>query len=273
MRKRNIYSTFIAKIKTWTAGENPCSQAEILRLLQFCVEQGIRSFKHIKNVGNHNNDLNFGTALSESGLDRRNLQIISEYFVSAEEEFSKAKILEYVDETLLNLKTDYLDLLLLKHNEFFSEEIYEALEQLIQQGKVREYGVVSTKPDAFFEKENQPQVVEMDFSIYNYDNWKNHVLKLKDTTVDIFMEDFTAEFFKNENEQMMEIDKNLSHLLLKYNANKFQVLLAWILHEYMELHLVIDVSDEVLITKTTDVPGILLDDGDFYSLKKLITNL
>lgn len=64
---------------------------------------------------------------------------------------SKSYILSQVDQSLRRLKTDYIDLYQLHGgtNEDDHEGIVEAFEELVQQGKIRYYGISSIRPNVF----------------------------------------------------------------------------------------------------------------------------
>src|SRR5690606_35901114 len=83
-----------------------------------------------------------GTAFSESGLSRDEIQIIA----APKKEITKAEeLINEVEKILILMDTDYLDLLLLDFTTPY-EDIIAAVEQLRAQEKVVEIGVLEEKP-------------------------------------------------------------------------------------------------------------------------------
>ena len=94
-------------------------------------------------------------------IPRENIQIISKCGIKMNSEkknypiksydFSKNYILNQVDESLRNLKTDYLDVLLLHRPSplMNPEEIAESFHFLREQKKVRHFGVSNFSPSQF----------------------------------------------------------------------------------------------------------------------------
>ena len=62
--------------------------------------------------------------------------------------FSKSYIINQVERSLLNLKTDYLDLLLLHRPSplIQRDEVNSAIDQLKTEGKIKNYGVSNSTP-------------------------------------------------------------------------------------------------------------------------------
>ena len=82
---------------------------------------------------------------------------------------SKKHILKEVEASLTRLKTDYIDLYQLHGGTIDDpfEEIVEAFEELVQQGKIRSYGISSIRPNVFEAYAAQSSIVSnmMPFSL------------------------------------------------------------------------------------------------------------
>lgn len=84
---------------------------------------------------------------------------------------SKSYILDSVEDTLSRLKTDYLDLYQLHGGtaEDPNDEIIEAFERLVEQGKIRYYGISSIRPNVFLKYAKKSAIVSnmMQYSLFD----------------------------------------------------------------------------------------------------------
>ena len=138
----------------WRLGDWKLSAQELLTLTKQCIELGITSFDHADIYGNYTCESIFGESLKiDKGL-RDKMQIISKCGIKLISDkyperkikiydYSYEHIMESVDNSLRNLNTEYLDLLLLhRPAPFFNpEEAASAFSELKKQGKVRQFGV------------------------------------------------------------------------------------------------------------------------------------
>lgn len=84
---------------------------------------------------------------------------------------SKAYILKAVEDSLKRLNTDYIDLYQLHGGTIEDpfDEIVDAFEQLVQQGKIRYYGISSIRPNVFTNYAENSHIVSnmMQYSIFD----------------------------------------------------------------------------------------------------------
>lgn len=138
----------------WRLGDWNLSSQELLKLTEQCIELGITSFDHADIYGNYTCEALFGEALKLDKSLRKDIQIISKCGIKlASDKFPerKVKIYDYsydyimnsVENSLNNLGTDHLDLLLIhRPAPFFQpEEAAKAFSKLQEQGKVKQFGV------------------------------------------------------------------------------------------------------------------------------------
>ena len=148
-----MFSELIAGTMRWGIWGANHSVKEIQKLIQVCVEENITTFDHADIYGGHTTEELFGNAWKDMDLKRENLQFISKCGIVMNSDkkpsalkyynYNKDYILNCVDESLSNLKTDYLDTLLLHRPSplMNPEVIAEAFTVLKDVGKVREFGV------------------------------------------------------------------------------------------------------------------------------------
>lgn len=138
----------------WRLAEWNYTSQELLELAQQCTELGITSFDLADIYGNYECEKLFGEALSLAPHFRQEIQIVSKCGIKLNtDKFPERKLKTYdysyeyivgsAEQSLINLKTDYLDLLLLhRPSPFFDpEEVAKAFDHLKQSGKVRQFGV------------------------------------------------------------------------------------------------------------------------------------
>lgn len=114
------------------------------RVLETSLEKGINFFDHADIYGGGQSEVRFAQAVRDLGIEREDMILQSKcgirkgYF-----DFSKAHILESVDNILARLNTDYLDVLALHRPDALmeAEEVAEAFRILKETGKVRHFGV------------------------------------------------------------------------------------------------------------------------------------
>lgn len=148
------FSRIVSGVMTWGIWGKDYDTLSMNALMNQAVELGITTFDHADIYGHYTTEAAFGQALAQSLGLRDQIQLISkcgiklitpnrpEYHIKSYDT-SKQHILQSVDQSLSNLQTDYLDLLLLHRPSplMDADEVGEAFEQLKAQGKVRHFGV------------------------------------------------------------------------------------------------------------------------------------
>src|SRR6056297_1586106 len=134
----------------------------LLNLTQQAIELGITSFDHADIYGDYGVESAFGKALSLKKALRKDIQIISKCGIKLLSEkypdrkvkhydYSAGHIIASVENSLKNLQTDYIDLLLLHRPAPFLDpaEVAEAFSKLHKSGKILHFGVSNFKPEQF----------------------------------------------------------------------------------------------------------------------------
>lgn len=138
----------------WRLADWNLSKQDLLKLTEQCLELGVTSFDHADIYGNYTCESLFGDALSLKPSLRQNMEIITKCGIKLKsDKFPARKLKTYdysyeyivgsVETSLKNLRTDYLDVLLLhRPSPFFNpEEVAKAFSDLKQSGKVLNFGV------------------------------------------------------------------------------------------------------------------------------------
>lgn len=218
MRQKNSYSRIIWDLKGW---EHRAKGPKI-QLFHHCVEKGITSFYIESSDFEVAPKDALGTALSESGLSRDEIQLIGGI---KQNDLNFEEIVQKTEELLLNLKTDYLDLLIVDLSANI-EVIVPALERLRSQGKIIEVGTFQKDPD----QNTTSEEIELRASFLE---WKYTPAAVKLLSRDRTpSEDVTEMLFLDVTDAGPEIEP----MAEKYQLSKKQFLLAWLLQHPAHYH-------------------------------------
>ncbi len=152
-------SKVVAGVIRWGSWGTKLSSAKMASMISSCVECGVTTFDHADIYGNYTTERQFGDALIFSGIPREDIQLITKCgiikpcaekpgFQISHYNTSKRHIIESVEQSLDNLNTDYIDVLMINRPSLIMnyEEMAEAFHMLKESGKVKEFGVVNFSP-------------------------------------------------------------------------------------------------------------------------------
>lgn len=138
------------------------TKKEVSNLIQACLDLGITTVDHADIYGNYDCEKYFGDVLSLKPSLRKELQIITKCGIKLisqnrpkhkikHYDTSKEHIINSVENSLKNLQTDYIDILLIHRPSplMNPQEIADAFNTLKKQGKVLNFGVSNFKPSQF----------------------------------------------------------------------------------------------------------------------------
>ena len=280
-----MFSELIAGTMRWGVWGANHSVKEIQKLIDVCVEENITTFDHADIYGSHTTEELFGNAWKDMDLKRENLQFISKCGIVMNSDkkpsalkyynYNKDYILNCVDESLSNLKTDYLDTLLLHRPSplMNPEVIAEAFTVLKNAGKVKEFGV-SNFSVSQFELINQyvPLVTnQIEISVNEISSFENGILDqlmskgLRPTAWSVM-----GSYFSDQSDENIRIKKVIVELCDKYNAEENQILLAFILKHPSKIIPVIGTSKAETIRTLSQTLQIDLDLEDWFRILESI---
>lgn len=174
----------------WRLAEWKLTRNELLRLIKGSIDLGITTFDEADIYGNYTCEKLFGDSLALDKAIRKEIEIISKCGIKiVSEKFPdrKAKSYDYsfkhiifsVEQSLKNLRTDYLDVLLLHRPSPYINpaEVARAFEYLKVSGKVLAFGVSNFNPlqfemlNSYLDKGLITNQVEI--SPYNLEHFEN----------------------------------------------------------------------------------------------------
>jgi predicted oxidoreductase len=146
----------------WRLADWNKSGAEIRELLNHCLGLGITTFDHADIYGDYTCEALFGEALAASKIDRSTIQLVTKCGIKLVSrnrpahkvkcyDTTRAHIVTSAENSLRNLRVDYIDLLLIHRPDPLTDprEINEAFVSLRDSGKVRHFGVSNFLPSQF----------------------------------------------------------------------------------------------------------------------------
>ncbi len=264
---------------TWGSWGKQLSKTEMADLMNFCVQNQITTFDHADIYGSYTTEAQFGKALTYSGLQREDIQLISKCGIQDFSDnrnntvkhynYSKDYIIWSAEESLKHLETDYLDLLLLHRPSplMVAEDIAEAITILKKDGKIRDFGVSNFTPSQMdmIGLRMDIDVNQIEFSLTQHSAMHNGTLDYITTNgIKPMAWSPLGAVFKDDNEQTRRIHKQLGALIAKYNATEDQLILAWIMKHPSHIHPVTGTTTKERLKLAIEATKIDLELEDWF---------
>lgn len=242
-------SPVIAGTMRWGQWGNKFDTGAYLNMITACLEAGVTSFDHADIYGHYTTEAEFGVALAEQPRLRSQLQLITKCGIRMvtpnrpehrikSYDTSKQHIISSAEQSLINLRTDYLDVLLLHRPDplMHPQEVAEAFEQLKKSGKVLHFGVSNfSASQADLLLQFFPLITnQMELSILHLDPFLNGQLdqSLRHGIRPMAWSPLGGgQLFNEENtqEQQLRILAVARFLAEKYQRQPEQILLSWLM--------------------------------------------
>lgn len=236
-------SPIIAGTMNWGIWDKKLNTTQMEHLIHICIENKITTFDHADIYGDYTTESDFGKALNNSKIARNTIQLISKCGIQHTRgrnntikhyDYSKDYIIWSVENSLKNLQTDYLDVLLLHRPSplMVADEIAVAVDQLKKEGKILDFGLSNFTP-------SQTELIRQKTAVnYNQIQFSaTHHEAMLDGSLD-YMQlhqirpmswNPLGTVFREDIEQTRRLKKLLAQLVEKYGLGSDTILLAWIL--------------------------------------------
>lgn len=235
----------------WRLAEWDYSEAEVVRLIEHCLELGITTFDHADIYGSYTCESLFGKALQIKPELRDKMEIVTKCGIVLESpnrpenkshhyNTSKKHIISSAERSLKNLKTEYIDVLLIHRPDPFMdpEEVAEAFTELKASGKVKHFGVSNFKSHQFTMLQSYldiPLVTnQIELSAYNLENFDDGTLNFcqeKRIAPMAWSPMAGGKVFRGVDGKSERLKKTLSKIAAEIGANEIdEVLYAWLLN-------------------------------------------
>lgn len=231
----------------WRMGDWNWSAQQRLAWIEQCIERGVTTFDHADIYGNYGVEALFGEALALRPDLRKKIQLVSKCGIKLlsdqrpqhqikSYDYSRKHILWSVENSLKELRTDHLDVLLLHRPSplMQADEVAEAFTQLQQQGKVLSFGVSNFTPAQFDLLNSRFELVTNQIELSPL-----HLDPLHDGTLDQLQKDRVApmiwsplaqgRIFTDHSERSLRVRQVLERLSQVHEVPISTIVYAWIL--------------------------------------------
>jgi predicted oxidoreductase len=242
--KKNKLSPIIAGTMNWGVWDKNLSTSEMESTINICLENKITTFDHADIYGSYTTEAAFGKAFASSKINRESLQFISKCGIQyvcenrnntiKHYDYSKDYIIWSVENSLKNLQTDYLDVLLLHRPSplMQADEIAEAVTKLKLEGKIIDFGVsnFTASQTELIRQKTEISYNQIQFSATNFEPMVDGSLDyMQINNIQPMSWNPLGTVFREDNEQTRRLKKLLASLVSKYHFGADTLLLAWIL--------------------------------------------
>ncbi|MBO9128983.1 aldo/keto reductase family oxidoreductase [Bacillus sp. 165] len=235
----------------WRLADWKQSEQETLSLIEYCLENGITTFDHADIYGSYTCEELFGNALALKPELRERMEIVTKCGIVLESSnrpehkshhynTRKEHILLSVENSLRNLRTEYIDLLLIHRPDPYMDpmQVAEAFHELKQSGKVRHFGVSNFKDHQFDMLQSYLDVPlvtnQLELSAYNLENFEDGTLNMcmKKRIAPMAWSPLAGgEIFSSNSEKAVRIRETLTKIQEEIGATGVdEVLYAWLLN-------------------------------------------
>jgi predicted oxidoreductase len=241
---KNKLSPIIAGTMNWGVWDKNLSTSEMESTINICLENKITTFDHADIYGAYTTESAFGKAFASSKISRDSFQFISKCGINQVSEnrpttikhydYSKDYLIWSVENSLKNLQTDYLDVLLLHRPSplMQADEIAEAVSKLKSEGKIIDFGVsnFTASQTELIRQKTEISFNQIQFSATNFEPMLDGSLDyMQINNIQPLSWNPLGTVFREDNEQTRRLKKLLVSLVSKYHFGADTLLLAWIL--------------------------------------------
>ena len=280
MSKTTI-SPIIAGAMNWGIWDKNLNTKEMENMIHLCVENKITTFDHADIYGDYTTEADFGKALVSSKIDRTKIQLISKCGIQMvtknrnnsikHYEYSKDYIIWSVENSLKNLATDYLDVLLLHRPSplMQADEIAEAVAKLKSEGKIVDFGLsnFTASQTELIRQKTKVCFNQIQFSATHHEAMLDGSLDYMQTHgIRPMSWNPLGSVFREDNEQTRRMKKLLAQLVAKYGVGSDTILLSWILQhpaKVIPIAGTVNVARIQALMKATELP---LEKEDWFAI-------
>ena len=275
------YSKIISGTMNWGIWGNNLSTKQVSELIENSVEFGVDTFDHADIYGGYTTEELFGRGLIESKIDREKIKLISKFGIMYPSDklpikvkhydYSKDHIIKSVENSLINLKTDYLDCVLMHRPSPLMDinEISDTVNQLLESEKINSFGVSNFNPQQMQMFNNKIKIDsnQIQCSLTHLDPIYDGTLDYKQSKgIKPMAWKPLGEFYLKKNDQNNRIREKLLKFKKKYNCSESQILLSWLIKHPSNIIPVVGTTKIDRLKESIDSSSINLELIDWFEI-------
>lgn len=274
-------SNIIAGTMNWGVWDKNLSISEIENMINVCIENRITTFDHADIYGSYTTEAAFGKAFFASKIARDKIQLISKCGIQHISEnrsnkikhydYSKDYIIWAVENSLKNLQTDYLDVLLLHRPSpmMQADEIAEAVLKLKSAGKIKSFGVsnFTASQTELIRSRTEINYNQIQFSATHFDAMVDGSLDYMQLhSIRPMSWNPLGTVFREDTDQTRRLKTLLAELVSKYHLGSDTILLAWILQHPAKIIPIAGTVNVARIQALQKALSLKLDKEDWFAI-------
>lgn len=278
---KSKFSRIISGTMTWGQWGKQLSEKEMTGLIETTYELGINTFDHADIYGGYTTEAEFGAAFAQSAVAREQVAFITKCGIQYPSDARPLKVKHYdytpehlrfsLSNSLQNLQTDYIDLLLLHRPSPLMDAaaIHNTLETLMKEGKIRAFGVSNFTPSQIDLLGTKPQVMwnQIECSLTHTDALTNGDLDYCQThDIGVMAWSPLGSYFKDDNPTQQRLRPLLKELQKTYAATEDQLLLAWLMQHQATIYPVVGTTQPERLKQSLAAESLTLDIQDWFRL-------
>ena len=267
----------IAGTMRWGSWGAKMSTQQYAEAISKWLDCDVNEFDLANLYGDYSCEKEFGEALKRTGVSRSSISLISKMGIENPSvdranavkhyNYSKEHIVRCTEQSLRDLQTDYLDVLLLHRPSPLMEvqEVADAISHLISLGKIRSFGVSNFIPEQvdWLAKQVKVEHNQISFSLNDYSPMENgHLEAFASRALNVS----AYSPILNLSNASQELNAALDILSEKYNVTKATVSVAWVLKHPLVSACVIGTSRIDRISEVRRALDINLELQDYFKL-------
>lgn len=273
------------RLGSWGANLNTAAWQAFV---EACIDMGMTTFDHADIYGDYTTERDFGEVLKQAPQLRERLQIITKCGICRvcdnrpnhrikSYNSSKIHIVESVENSLRELQTDYIDMLLLHRPDYLMQpdEIAETFTELLSSGKVKSFGVsnFTTSQFALLNDVFPLATNQVEISMTKRDAFEDGTLDqcIRHGISPQAWSPLGGGNIFNESEQATRIKNIAQPIMDKHQATFDQVLLAWLLRHPAGILPVLGTTKLERVKAAVQAMDIQLSRVEWYDLWQVAT--
>lgn len=273
----------------WRLNEWGYNNQQLNDFIHEIVDRGITTMDHADIYGNYTCESLFGDALALTPNLREKIEIVTKCGIILPNDQianntghrydqSYDHIIESVDTSLLNLKTDYIDTLLIHRPSplMDPDEMTRAVMHLVEQGKIKAFGVSNFKCNQYellnesLKKEmSHISVNQVEVSPYQLENIEDCTLNRMlqhDVKVMAWSPLAGGKLFDQTDEKARRIMAVIQLLAEKYNVSVSTVIYSWLLRLPSKVMPIVGSSKIERVDEAVNATKLQLTDQEWFDI-------